>query len=58
MQGKGCTDIGNGFLDTVIEVWVGFLGVRFELGGGGGYTYVHNLTRKYTYICSFRKHTF
>ena len=36
MQGKGCTDIGNGFLDTVIEVWVGFLGVRFEVGGGGG----------------------
>ena len=32
-------------MDTVIEVWVGFLGVRFEVcgvgGGGGGTRKVH-----------------
>ena len=32
-------------------IWVGFLGVRFEVGGGG-------LTRKYTGIRSLRTYTF
>ena len=48
-------------------IWVGFLGVHFE-GGGGKITpclkpvrimlETSNLARKYTPICSFRKYTF
>ena len=49
-------------------MWVGFLGVRFEVGGGGGKITpclkpvtitleTSNLARKYTPICSFRKYT-
>ena len=52
-------------------IWVGFLGVCFQVGmGGGGENYLpclklvrvmletSNLARKYTSICSFRKYTF
>ena len=52
-------------------IWVGFLGVRFEVGRGGGVKLPSpclkpvrimlensNLARKYTAICSFRKYTF
>ena len=55
-------------------IWVDFLGVRFEVGGGGKITLspllppclklvrimleTSNLARKYTPICSFRKYTF
>ena len=50
-------------------IWVGFLGVRFEVGGEGVKLLpclklvkimleTLNLTRKYTLICSFRKYTF
>ena len=52
-------------------IWVGFLGVRFELVGGGGdkitppclkliriMLETSNLQRKYTPNCSFRKYTF
>ena len=49
-------------------IWVGFLGVRFEVGGGGQIPprlklvrimlETSNLARKYTPICSFRKYTF
>ena len=53
-------------------IWVGFLGVRFELEGGGGgklpptpclklvriMLETSNAARKYTPIFSFRKYTF
>ena len=51
-------------------IWVGFLGVRFEVGGGDKITpppclklvtimlETSNLARKYTPICGFRKYTF
>ena len=50
-------------------IWVGFLGVRFEVGGEGVklppclklvriMLETLNLTLKYTRICSFRKYTF
>ena len=54
-------------------IWVGFLGVRFEVVGGGGGKITApppclkpvrimletlNLPRKYTFICSFRKYSF
>ena len=50
-------------------IWVGFSGVRFEMGGGGVKLSpclklvkitleTSNLTRKYTHICSLRKDTF
>ena len=48
----------------LILIWVGFLGVRFEVGKEGGLKLVRitletsNLARKYTFICSFRKYTF
>ena len=55
------------FLLTLI--WMGFLGVRFEVGEGGGKNTpclkpvrimleTSNLARKYTPICSFKKYTF
>ena len=49
-------------------IWVGFLGVHFEVGGGGGELPclklvritlgIWNLVPKYTHICSFKKYTF
>ena len=51
-------------------IWVGILGARFELGGGGKITSppclkfvrimleTSNSVRKFTPICSFRKYTF
>ena len=52
-------------------IWVGFLGVHFEVGGEGKIITpppclklvrimlkTSNLARKYTSICSFRKYTF
>ena len=50
-------------------IWVGFLGIRFEVGGGKiipppclklvrVMLETSNLARKYTPICSFRKYTF
>ena len=48
-------------------IWVGYLGVRFEVGGGGELPRLKlvkimletsNLARKYKLICSFRKYTF
>ena len=49
-------------------IWVGFLEVRFEVGGGGKITLpvlklvrilleTWNLARKYARICRFRKYT-
>ena len=48
-------------------IWVGFLEVRFEVGGGGKITPVlklvrilletWNLARKYARICRLRKYT-
>ena len=54
---------------NVTLIWVGFLGVRFEVGWGGGkitpclklvriMLETSDLTRKYTPIFSFRKYTF
>ena len=47
-------------------IWVGFLGVRFEVGGKIPprlklvkiMLETSNLARKYTLMCSFRKYTF
>ena len=48
-------------------IWMGFLGVRFVVGGGWGWCWLKlvrivletwNVICKYTYICSFRKNTF
>ena len=50
-------------------IWVGFLGVRSEVGGRGGKLLpclklvrvmleTWNLVRQYTHIFSFRKYTF
>ena len=49
---------------SIALIWVSFLGIRFEVGGGGGKIYpppllelvrilleIPNLTRKYTPIC-------
>ena len=51
---------------TLTLIWMGFLGVRFEVGGGGVKLtclklvriMLETLARKYTPICSFRKYTF
>ena len=54
----------------LILIWVGFLGVYFEVGGGGGVVKLPrlklvrimletwNLARTYTNIGTFGKHTF
>ena len=45
-------------------MWVGFFGVRFEVGGGGKIKLVRvmletwHLVRNHKKICSFRKYTF
>ena len=60
------------YLESLTLTWVGFLGVRFEVGGGRGgggkitprlklvkiMLETSNLAHKYTPICSFRKYTF
>ena len=55
-------------LPAVGDMWVGFLGVRFEVGKEGKITpclkpvrvilETSTLIRNYTPICSFRKYTF
>ena len=60
------TTVMHIFLLTLI--WMGFLGVRFEVGEGGVkiprlkpvriMLETSNLARKYTPICSFKKYTF
>ena len=42
---------------TLTQIWVGFLGVRFEVEGDSGIRIMletSNLARKYISICSFR----
>ena len=59
------------WLVSLTLIWVGFLGVGFEVGRGGGELppppYIKlvkimpetsNLARKYTHLCSFREYTF
>ena len=56
------------WLVSLTLIWVGFLGVRFEVRGGVKLTpclklvrimlETSNLARKYTHLCSFRKYTF
>ena len=59
----------NVFSRTLTLIWVDFLGVRFEVGGGGVkitpclkpvriMLETSNLARKYTPIRSFRKYIF
>ena len=60
-------EFANKKIDLTL-IWVGVLGVRFEVEGGGKITprlkpvrimlETSNLARKYTPICSFRKYTF
>ena len=51
-------------MNHLILIWVGFLGVRFEVLLPSYLKLVtimlenSNLARKYTHICSFRKYTF
>ena len=58
------------FFNHINPIWVGFLGVRFEVGGGGKITgpppylklvgimlEASNLASKYKLICIFRKYT-
>ena len=55
-------------INVLILIWVGFLGIRFEMGESKVtpsclkivriMLETWNLVRKYTHICSFRKYTF
>ena len=51
-------------LQALTLIWVGFLGLRFEMGGGEvelpprPVLETSNLPHKYTHRCSVRKYTF